>query len=192
MSAADTATRPPLPSRPRDGWQAWVATVGYIALHHSPDATLNLQASPSSAKTIGWCATLTWGTFREQVDNAVSLEMALQDLWQECHHNHPLFNDIDVLARAPINYDDNNWLNPNNRLILDRVLKVTWAVFETNWRLVILYHPDERADSRVQTRLLAEDNLVLVGGKGATLLDALRMLFHRAARIYTLKRDSNA
>ncbi|MGB1288940.1 MAG: hypothetical protein ACPG7F_20570 [Aggregatilineales bacterium] len=192
MTVFDTATRPPLPSRPRNGWQAWVATVGYMSLHHSPDAMLKLRAFSSSAKTIGWESALTWGTSYEQVTDCISLEMALQDLWQVAYPRHSIFKDMGILARAPIDYKDDQWIDESIRLTLDRILKVTWSVFDTNWQLVIVYRPVERPEDRVQARLLAEDNMVLVGAKGATLLDALRLLFHRSARIYTLKRDSNA
>jgi hypothetical protein len=61
---------------------------------------------------------------------------------------------------------------------------VTDTVFQGDWLIVVVYRPVGEPDKRLQTRLIAEHIEVNRGGNGATLRDACRDLYHKAAPIY--------
>lgn len=178
-----------MPPRPKTGWLAWEATTGYIVSHHSPDATLKLIARPSSDKTISWSASLTWGTSSEVVNDQVALGVALAELWRKVQQHHQIFETLEAAIRRPAGYSDETWITAQERETIDRILKVNWTVFGTNWQLVILYQPVDRPQDRVHARLMAKDNAVLVGARGETLQVACRALFRNAARIYQEHRE---
>jgi hypothetical protein len=178
-----------MPQRPRWGWQAWEATVGYISTQHSPDATLTLQIYPMPY-VIGWAAALTWGEQREHVSDHYSLGDALGRLWHQVYSEYPNMLDHPiVLARAPRGYNDDQWLENTTYAIFSRLVHTTDTVFRGDWRIIVLYRPVEKPDKRVQARLLAEKNSVQRAAWGPTLHDACRTLFHNAAPIYSQYRS---
>jgi len=185
MSEIKTHHARPMPQRPKWGWQAWEATVGYLGTRHNPDATLKLDIYPMQY-VIGWAATLSWGEERENVSDQISLADVLRELWEKTLHNHlDLFKNPIVVARTPRGYNDDQWLAVATHEIFSRLVHTTDTVFQGDWRIIVLYRPVERPEKRVQARLLAENNSVQRAGWGPTLHDACRALFHNAAPIYS-------
>lgn len=179
-----TIPRRPLPQRPRLGWQAWEATLGYMSLHHSPDALLKLQIYPLGGHS-GWAASLSWAGFSEHVRDRESFGEALDDLWREVNNNHVIFLTSEAAVRQPASYHSDEWLDPRTQEALDRLIRVTRAVFENDWLLLLIYQPVEHPEARVQLRLLARDNTVRVGGRGPSLREACAELYRNAARYYS-------
>jgi len=188
MSDVSTHHARPLPQRPKWGWQAWEATVGYLSTQYNPDATLTLQIYPMPY-VIGWTAALSWGEEREIVNDHYSLADALSILWHQVSTEHAdVFDTPIVQARAPRGYNDDQWLETATYEIFSRLVHTTDTVFQGDWRIIVLYRPVETPDKRVQARLLAEKNSVQRAGWGPTLHDACRALFHNAAPIYSQSR----
>jgi hypothetical protein len=167
------------------GWQAWLATVGYIASHFSPDALLKIEAAPGEESPLAWSATISWGSTLERVLDCAALSAALDSLWGEVTRSHRIFETLEDAARSPAGYDDGEWFDLPTQDILHRL---TWSLHNLfkgdEWRLVIVYHPTEVAELRVQTRVLAPVKGVQVGGRGASLLNATRDLFRNLAARY--------
>lgn len=185
MARDETISRRPLmPRRPKYGWQAWEATVGYVALRHSPDAVLKIEIYPMSG-IAGWAASFTWGQYAEHVQDCIAFGDALSQLWNQVEHNYPgMFDAAEIVDKRPVSYDDDNWLDEPTFEIFSRLVGVTEVAFRGDWRLMIIYQPVEIPDNRVQTRLLATGNTVTFGGRGPTLRDACRSLFRTAAAHY--------
>lgn len=175
--------RPPFPQRPRSGWAAWSATVGYIAQQYSPDATLKIEIYPME-HIIGWKASLTWGEHEVMVEDRHSLAMVLSALWQRVETLYHIFETPEDAIRKPAGFDDDNWLDERTYEVFSRLVNVTDTVFRGNWKVVVLYRPIEDPERRVQTRLIADDVKVNRGGFGPTLRDASRDLYHKAAVVY--------
>lgn len=173
----------PAPRRPKYGWSAWEATVGYIAQHDSPDATLKLEMYPLEY-VIGWSATLTWGQEIESASDENSLADALSKLWQEVESHHRLLKDFDAASRRPANYDYDNWLDRPTFDALSNLVHLTDLVFEGDWRVIILYRPVETPKMRLQTRLLGDNSKISRGGNGATLREACRDLYVKSAPLF--------
>jgi hypothetical protein len=173
----------PAPKRPKWGWLAWEATVGYISLHHSPDATLKLEVYPGE-HVVNWGAALTWGGNSEEVRDQLSLGEALSNLWSQVEKHQDLFHSFDAAVRRPANYADDDWLDEPTHEALSRLVHVTDTVFHGDWQIVVLYRPVSEPEKRLQARLIAEHIEVNRGGNGATLRDACRDLYHKAAPIY--------
>lgn len=190
MSNEDiTLDRRPLPQKPRWGWLAWEATVGYLSQRHSPDATLTLKIAPLE-HVIGWSARLQWGLDATEVAEQHSLADALNGLWKAVAREHgSLFKEPAVAVRCPTLYDDDHWLDTPTYEIFSRLVHVTDTVFQGDWSIVIIYRPVEAADSRIQARLLAEKTTVHRGGRGPTLRDACRDLFQKTAPVYQAHRQ---
>ncbi|MBC8098467.1 MAG: hypothetical protein H7Y11_03415 [Armatimonadetes bacterium] len=178
-----THPRRPLPPRPATGLLAWQATLGYISSHYSPDATLRLFTTSHNAQIL-WSAEVVWGGNSESVKEYPSLAGALRELWREVSTHHALFEDLEAATKAPSNYDDSDWLDLPTQETLQRLVWVTRIAFPGDWLLMAVYQPLEAPEARVQMRLLAKENTVLVGGRGASLLDAIRVLFRNAAPYY--------
>lgn len=178
------ATRP-MPRRMETGWQAWLATVGYIAARFSPDALLKIEAVPGADGRLTWSGAISWGKTLERVIDCASLSATLDGLWSEVSRSHHIFETLEDAARAPAGYDDGEWLDLPSQDILHRL---TWSLHNLykgdEWRLVIVYHPTEVAELRVQTRVLAPGKGIQVGGRGASLLNAARDLFRNLAARY--------
>lgn len=174
-----TENRRPLPMRPANGLLAWQATVGYISTRHSPDAVLKIQISSREARVI-WSAALSWGRKEEAVNDQPSLPAALRTLWVEVSRNHRIFDRAEDIVKSPQNYDDTEWLDLATQESLQRLIWVTQSVFPGDWKIILLYQPVDTPMLRLQARLTAQNGRVVVGGQGASLLDACRVLFRNA------------
>ena len=177
----ETLPQMPVPKRPENGLLAWQATMGYISSEHSPDALLTFQATPNEGG-LAWSGTITWMHNSELVNDKPSLPAAMRDLWKEVTRSHHIFNSFEAAVRQPINYRDDQWLDADTQGSLDRLLQTTAAVFGDDWKLVMVYQPVEAPALRVQVRLLARNNVVHIGGRGASLRDACRELYRNAAK----------
>lgn len=180
----ETLPNRPLPNRPKTGFSAWQATMGHISIHYSMDAVLTIQAYPFD-NDVAWSAEASWGQNHEEFRDAPSFSGALAELWREVAHHHVIFHTLETAVKQPANYSENEWLDAQTMQVLDRLIKTTLAVFGSDWRLVIFYHPVQHPDQRLVSRLLVTANNIQIGGKGASLLDALRELFRNAAREYS-------
>lgn len=169
----------PMPQRPRLGWIAWEATVGYIATQHSPDAMLKLQIYPMTEQ-IRWAASLTWGQNAESVREASSLPRVLKALWTKVEQDHEIFHTLEAATKRPAMYMDNRWIDASTQEIIDRLVDITHKSFENDWLIMVIYRPVENADERLQARLLAANNTVHRSGRGSSLRDAFRDLYHNA------------
>lgn len=174
----------PLYRRPDTGLLAWQATLGYIRVRHSPDATLELQADAGPEGQVRWAAAVSWGSVAESIDGQSSLGQALDTLWQKVNSQHTIFQNPDDAIRSPSDYDDFSWLDMNTQEILHRIMWTSQTVFPGNWLLLILYRPTEDPQTRVQMRLLVNSGQVSIGGRGPAVLDAARSLFRKAAPVY--------
>jgi hypothetical protein len=173
----------PVPKRPRWGWMAWEATVGYIHQYHSPDAMLKLEIYPMDY-IMGWAASLSWSEKQETVRDQQSFADALNQLWKLVEQNHNLVNSLEMAVRRPVNYGDDDWLDEPTYEAFSRLVNTSDTIFQGDWQIIILYRPIEVANKRVQTRLIADGTVVNNSGNGPTLRDACRQLFHNAAPIY--------
>jgi len=178
-----TETRRPLPMRPATGLLAWQATVGYISTRHSPDAVLKLQITSREARVV-WSASLSWGRKEETISDQTSLSAALRTLWEEVNRNHRIFDRAEDIIKSPQNYDDTEWLDLATQESLQRLIWVTQSVFPGEWKIVLLYQPVDTPSLRLQARLTAQNGRVVVGGQGASLLDACRALFRNATPLF--------
>ncbi len=179
MSEDATHIARPSAKRPPTGLQAWQATLGYMRTRHSPDAVLNLRAYSYEARVL-WSASVSWGHKEERITDLPSLSEALRALWAEVSRNHRIFESLEDAIRSPQNYNDAEWLDLATQESLQRLVWVTQSAFPGDWHLVMMYQPVETPDARVQARLLAQNNRVVVGGRGPSLLDACRTLFRNA------------
>lgn len=190
MTDITTIPRRPKPNRPRWGWTAWEATVGYIAQHHSPDATLKLEIHPM-AHVIGWGATLSWGGQREAVTEMHSFPGALTTLWQKVEQSHDIFKSLDALAKRPADYGDDHWLDEQTYAIFSRLVNATDTVLTGDWQIIMTYRPVDMPDKRHQTRLIAQSGAISRAGRGPTLREACRSLYHNVAPVYQMVTESN-
>jgi hypothetical protein len=173
----------PVPKRPKSGWLAWEATLGYIQHHHSPDATLKMEVYPGEV-IVSWAASLSWGNNFEEVRDKTSLADVLGSLWEQVIQTHDIFLTLDAAIRSPLKYADDVWLDAATYDALSRLVHVTDTVFQGDWLVVVVYRPVEVPGKRLQTRLLAENKIVNRGGNGPTLRDACRDLYQKAAPVY--------
>lgn len=180
-----TAHMRPLPNRPKYGWKAWEATAGYMSAHISPDVTLKLSAYPNADNdSILWAASVTWAQEYEEVKDLSAPHEALAKLWRTVDQSHSIFGMTEDAVKRPANYRDSDWFDNWTAEIMQRLVRVTRAVFKDDWTIVILYRPVESMDGRIQVRLVAHDSEVHVGGRGSSLGDGCRQLYHNAAVIY--------
>lgn len=190
----ETLSKPPKPSRPEWGWSAWMATVGYLATQHNPDARLRLEVYQREDHLMIWSAALMWGNNREYIEERASIGAALGDLWHEVRQYHTIFKtEAEAEAKQPTGYADNKWLDEKTLDVLERLMRVTEAVFAGDWRLILIYQPSENPDNRVQARLLANEHNVQRAGRGPTLRDACRTLYQNTAGTYAsnLRKDKS-
>ncbi len=180
-----TAPMRPLPNRPRYGWIAWEATAGYMSTHLSPDVTLKLSAYPNPAdNNILWGASITWATEQEDVVDYASPHEALAQLWREVDMSHTIFGNTEDVVKRPANYRENQWFDNWTLEIMQRLVRVTYAVFKNDWIIVMVYRPVESMDNRIQARLIANDNEIQIGGRASSLGDGCRQLYHNAATTF--------
>jgi hypothetical protein len=177
----DTIHNIPTPKRPETGFLAWQATIGYISTEHSPDALLTLTAYPLENGDIGWKAAASWANFTEESPDIGSLPDALRSLWREVDRHHTIFKSLEAANKKPVSYKDDQWLDAETRMGLERLLQVIQKAFGTDWRLVLVYQPVANPSARVQARLIARRDTVNSGGRGATLREACQLLYRNAA-----------
>jgi hypothetical protein len=180
-----TAMMRPLPDRPKYGWIAWEATAGYMSAHLSPDVTLKLSAYPGQDNSISWGASVTWAQEHEEANNFSTPHEALAQLWRVVDQSHSVFGMTEDSVKRPANYKENQWFDSWTAELMQRLVRVTHAVFKDDWMIVLVYRPVESMDGRIQARLMAVDNEVQVGGRGSSLGDGCRQLFHNAATVFT-------
>lgn len=178
----ETIANRPLPKRPENGLLAWQATIGYISGQYSLDAMLTLQAYPADGGLVLWAAAATWGQNGEQIQDMPSLPVALRDLWKEVERNHVIFEQKEAILKRPSNYGDDQWLDKDTNVILERLILIAQAVYGLDWQLVLVYQPVEQPNARVQARFLVESRGVQTGGQGAAFVDACRDLYRNAAQ----------
>jgi hypothetical protein len=181
---SDTLHARPTPKRLPNGLQAWQATIGYIHSEYNPDAALAFRAYPVEGGVIGWGASASWGAENVGVRDMPSLGIALSELWLEFQSRYNILKTLEAFVRRPADYGDDEWIDPQTQDILDRLMRVTWYVFEGDWAFAAFYQPIEQPDERVQTLLMASGGNVRIKGRGPTLEDSCRDLFRSAAREY--------
>lgn len=187
-----TARMRPLPNRPRYGWMAWEATAGYMSAHLSPDVTLKLLAKPKSDDdTVLWGASITWGQEHEEVDDMSAPYEALAQLWRTVDQTHSIFGMTEDAVKRPAHYKDNEWFDSWTAEIMQRLIRVTYAVFKKDWMIVIVYRPVESMDKRIQARMIANNNDVQIGGRGSSLGDGCRQLYHNSATTFKKHMENN-
>ncbi len=182
---------PPKSRRPENGFIAWQVTLGYINLHHSPDARLKLEAYPVG-RSVRWQGTVSWGGNSETVKDLASLPDALRALWLEVDRYHHIFNVAanDEKASRPAGFADTEWLDLSTQDVLHRLLWMVATAFKDTWRLVLVYQPAEVPRERVQMRLTLADG-ASAGGRGANLIEALRDGFRNAIPAFAEYSDEN-
>lgn len=181
-----TAPMRPLPNRPKYGWMAWETTAGYMSAHLSPDVTLKLSAYPAEDENgVLWGASITWAQEYEEVDGFPAPHEALAQLWRVVDQTHSIFGKTEDAVKRPAHYRENQWFDSWTGEIMQRLVRVTNAVFKQDWIIVVVYRPVESMDSRIQARMMANDHEVQIGGRGSSLGDGCRQLYHNAATIFT-------
>lgn len=178
---SETIASRPLPHRPQTGLLAWEATIGYISAQYSLDAMLTIHAYPAADKTVGWGAAATWGQNGEKVRDLPTLAATLRELWKLVDQHHVIFEHREALVKRPANYGDNEWLDNDTKIILERVLQVMATLYGQDWLLVLVYQPVESADVRFQARLIASGENMKTSGHGPSMRDACRDLYRNAA-----------
>ncbi|QPC81612.1 hypothetical protein G4Y79_18230 [Phototrophicus methaneseepsis] len=189
----ETIIRTPASERPRYGWDAWLAIIGYLAEAHSPDALLRLALTSEGDGTIKWSATVQWGNQTEVVHNSPSLSEAMISLWRTVEANHRLFNTPQDRLHSPASYAADIWLDERSFNALDSLVTISQRLYQDDWHLVFVYQPSELSYMRVQARLLACQYTIYKGGRGATLREACQSLYHNAMDLFTahFKRTSD-
>ena len=179
---SSTIAKRPFPNRPKNGLMAWEATMGYISSNHSPDAMLKIQIYPADQGEVLWAASASWGPIEEYVQDLPLAAHALRELWLQIAANHVIFKAAEAAVKSPINYNDDEWLDERTASTVDRMIKVAQTVYHGDWLIMIIYQPVENPDTRVQARLIANDNSVQIGGRGPSIREACHSLYQSAAR----------
>jgi hypothetical protein len=187
----DTVVSRPMPKRPENGLLAWQATIGYMNAQYSLDAMLTMQAYPTSEGAVVWSAKASWGRNAEQVQDTDSLPTALRDLWHEVASHHILFDSKEAAFKSPAHYHDDQWLDADTALVLERLVLVTARVFGQDWLVVLVYQVVDNPTMRFQARLLAQGKTVQTSGHGPSLRDACRDLYRNAAPYYVSSLGKN-
>ncbi|RMG79274.1 MAG: hypothetical protein D6712_19945 [Chloroflexi bacterium] len=182
-----TVARRPFPNRPKTGLLAWQATIGYISMHHSPDALLKLEAY-ATPEGVLWAASASWGQVEEERRDMPSLGDALRELWLDIGTRYQIFTSMEDAARSPIHYKDHEWLDEQTAKTLDHLIHILQTVYPDDWHVIIIYQPVENPQTRVQSRLIASQNRVQAGGRGPTIRDACHVLYHNIARYIAANR----
>jgi hypothetical protein len=176
----ETIPSRPLPKRPDNGLLAWEATIGYLSTQYSLDATLVVRAYPAGTGTV-WGATAAWGQHGEHISDQASLAAALRELWRQVDRNHVIFEQREAVIKRPANYSDNQWIDNDTQVILERVIQVTRVVYGADWQLAWIYQPVEKPELRFLARLTAQGQAVSTSGQGRSMGDASRDLYRNAA-----------
>ena len=179
---SSTIAKRPFPNRPKNGLMAWESTMGYISSNHSPDAILKLAIYPVDNGEVFWGASASWGSNEEMVEDLPLAAHALRELWLQMAANHVIFKSAEAGIKAPINYNDDEWLDERTASTIDRLIRVALTVYQGDWQIMIVYQPVENPDTRVQARLIANNNAIHIGGRGPSIRDACHALYQNAAR----------
>jgi hypothetical protein len=189
MAADDTLpTRPDPANRPRTGLAAWEATIGYMASVHSPDVLLTVKAQPGKTDSV-WSAGLEWADYAERVDQQPSFHVALRELWLAIEQAHVIFKTEQDALRKPTGYNEFDWVDADTKDALDNLAWVTQVVFQTDWTMIIIYHPTDNPTNRAQVRLVARDGDLHIGGRGASIEEAARKLYRNATPYFSKRKD---
>jgi hypothetical protein len=169
--------------RPRWGWLAWEATVGYVSRYVSPDAALKIEIYPMT-HIVGWAASLLWQDRQETVRDAFSFADVLTRLWERVDQYSGLDFASDARVRMPHRYGDDEWLDQSAYRALSLLVNTTDTFFSGDWSIVIVYRPLEVPDSRFHARLIAQEIAVNRGATKSTLRDVCRTLYLNALPDY--------
>lgn len=190
MSDDTLPTRPnQKDQRPRTGLSAWESTVGYLSSHINPNAMLTLRVSPKNEDDNLWAARLEWEHEEESVENQESLPVALRELWSIVGNSHAIFHKANANFHKPEGYGEFDWVDADTRDALERLIWVARVVFKTDWTLVIIYQALDNAENRVQARLAARKSTVHIGGRGASIQDAVTQLYRNATPYFSKEKD---
>jgi hypothetical protein len=146
---------------------------------------LRLEISPHADNQEEiWGGVISWADVQEKVQKRSTLMSVLQDLWKEVMIHHSVFKDLEASTRQPAYYKDYECIDNRTNTMVQRLVRIIRSAFKKDWRIIIIYHPLENPDVRLQARLLANQNQVLIGGTGASLYDACSDLYHNITSIY--------
>lgn len=188
----ETIVSRPLPSRPSNGLLAWQSTMGYLSVQYNLDASLAIEVRPGDLGAVLWSAAATWGQNTQQVGRRPTMPAALRDLWREIDRNHVIFESREALLRRPVNYTDDEWLDADTQMLLDRTLEIATSVYGSDWLLNMVYQPVELPAVRFTAHLTARQNTVQSSGHGAGMRQALQDLFRSAAPDFVARAVRNA
>jgi hypothetical protein len=179
---SDTIYKRPQPKRPENGLLAWLENIGYISAEYNADAMLQMVAypMPESGET-GWASRASWGDVAEATRDSASLGEALRELWRKVDNAHTIFKSLDDAAKQPAFYNDDKWIDADTQASFDLLTNASATAFGGDWMIVVMYHPVENPETRVQTRLLAQNKTVDIEGHGPTVHEALDRLYRHAA-----------
>jgi hypothetical protein len=166
-------------TRPEYGFSAWQLVLGYINAKYSPDAHLKLEASPQEGR-VQWGGMVSWGVTKENVAGQASVSDVLRVLWGRVEQYRHQFDLSEVDHCLPVGYEESEWLDLQTQDVLHRLLWLIDSAFKGQaWCLVLVYHPAEKPQYRVKTRLLLPRES-FIGGRGANFVEALRDCFRNA------------
>lgn len=174
--------------RPKTGLAAWELTIGYLAAHLNPNTLLTVRVTPNG-DDLQWAASLEWNHEKEQVSAKASFGEALRELWQLVSSRHVVFRKNLDDYRKPIGYSEFDWIDADTKDAIERLTWVTQVVFKRNWTLVISYQALDNAEQRVQSRLIANNSAVHIGGRGASIQDAVSQLYRNATPYFSKEKD---
>lgn len=178
-----------LPPRPRYGWQAWEATLGYIRSQHSPDVVMKITITPETEGEM-WSAEVSWANHHESVTEQPSITQALDQLWQGIAQRHTIFKNEKAARKSPTNYAEDEWFDKRTATTLERVIRIIHSVFKMDWQLVIIYQPVSMPDARFQARLMARQKTVQIGGAGPSFHEVCKDFHHNVtATVIFSKQD---
>lgn len=169
----------PVSFRYPTAWMSWQAVLGDLAARGHVDARLAVEATGSPDSTL-WTAEIEWGDAHERVIGADSMASALSALWGEVIARHPIYPG-DLTQRGPAVYEAHECLDVPTQAAIQRLLSTVRAAFNTEWVVLLSYHPVLRAPERVHARLVAQNGEVSVTAGGASLIEGARMLLRAAA-----------
>jgi len=178
----DTIYKRPQPKRPENGLLAWLATIGYISAEYYQDAMLQMVAypTPDTEQTV-WACRASWGEVAEATRDSASLAEALRELWRKVDKTHTIFKTLDDAAKQPAFYSDDKWIDVETQASFDLLTSASTTAFGADWMLVVMYHPIENPETRVQVKLLVRSRSLEIEGHGPSVREACDRLYRSAA-----------
>ncbi len=183
----ETHVSRPLPQRPANGLLAWQATIGYIHKQYGMEAHLVIRASAGAA--ISWGATALWGDNQETIADKPSLMAALRDLWRDIDARHLIFASREALIKRPVNYGDQEWLDLETQVMLERLLQLLNTLAPAQWQFVATYTPSEVATERFVGEVVRPGRTTQA--QAATLRDLCRELYRQTAQASVMNNKDN-